>query len=257
MIRVLFILVACLGLFSFSFERKKKFIPPGTVQISETFFVDEVEISNFSWYEYEWWTKKKYGVNSAQHLATLPDTNVWLINGSYNSPYTSYYYRHQAYKDYPVVGISYEQALAFCKWRTERVKEFGYIKNKKELKIEYRLPSKEEWEAFSFTFGIPNFVNGKDEKGRMTLNCARSITDTLGIINDNADVTAPVYSYWKNILGIYNSFGNVAEMISEKGICKGGSWVQQLEDCRAGKDIPYEKPTAWLGFRCVCVVKSN
>ena len=50
--------------------------------------------------------------------------------------------------------------------------------------------------------------------------------------------------------------GNVAEMVQEKGICKGGSWRNILEECRVGKDMEYSKPAAWLGFRCVCVVKS-
>jgi len=78
---------------------------------------------------------------------------------------------------------------------------------------------------------------------------------TASFMSDNADVTAPVYSYWKNWFGLFNAIGNVAEMISEKGICKGGSWHHEFEDCRAGKDIPYDKTKAWLGFRCVCVVK--
>jgi len=257
--KIIILIIVFISL-SFTSTRNKKFIPPGTVQITETFFIDQTEISNFSWKEYVLWTKNFYGPKSKEYLASIPDTLVWLDNGFHNEPLSNMYYWHPAFKDYPVVGISYEQAIAFCKWRTNRVKEFYAIGHKKSLNIEYRLPTKEEWEAFSFTNGIPNFQTGKNEKGKMTLNCAPSQGDTIGtagFMSDNADVTAPVFSYWKNAFGLYNSFGNVAEMVSEKGLCKGGSWIHQLEDCRAGKDISYTKPTAWLGFRCVCVLSET
>ena len=49
--------------------------------------------------------------------------------------------------------------------------------------------------------------------------------------------------------------GNVAEMIDQKNICKGGSWKHHLNECRVGNDIQYTKSEAWLGFRCVCILK--
>jgi len=243
---------------SFTSLKNKAFIPPGTVQISETFFADETEISNFAWQEYELSVKTKYGYLSPEHLAALPDTLVWRQKNSSNEPYVKYYYRHPAYKGYPVVGISYEQATAFCKWRTERVKEFYYIKNKKEITIEYRLPTKEEWELLS---SVPSYFfnnGGKNKKGEILFNHCW-MTDSIWKKHikehpEPADVTAPVYSYWKNNFGLFNTFGNVAEMINQKGICKGGGWKHQIEECRAGKDISYSQPTAWLGFRCVCVI---
>ncbi len=245
---------------SFTFKKTKKLIPPGTVQITETFFADETEISNFAWQEYEFWAKTKYGSHSPEHVFTLPDTLVWRDKSTYNEPYVQYYYRHPAYKNFPVVGISYEQAVAFCKWRTERVKEFYYIGYKKEINIEYRLPTKEEWEMISDNGRGIVSNNGKNEKGLPKFNHCW-MTDSIWKKyqkegKQSADVTAPVYSYSKNLFGLFNTFGNVAEMISEKGISKGGGWRHQLEECRAGKDIPYSTPTAWLGFRCVCVLKN-
>ena len=241
---------------SFTTRKPKKFIPPGTVQITETFFADEAEISNFAWQEYEKWTAIKFGKLSTEHISTLPDTTVWRQKNSYNVPYVEYYYRHPAYRDYPVVGISYEQAIAFCKWRTERVKEFYMIGFKKTLNVEYRLPTKEEWELLCCSYPIYMNNGGRNEKGFHTFNFSDpdySWGKNGTIPKEYPDVTAPVYSYVKNSFGVYNTYGNVAEMINEKGICKGGSWRHNFEECRAGKDIPYEKPNAWLGFRCVCV----
>lgn len=251
-----------LSVIAYSFTKKtKQFVPPGTVQINDTLFADDCEITNFAWQEYEFFVKTKFGTLSKEHIASLPDTMCWREKYTYNEPYVVHYYRHIAYREYPVVGISYEQATAYCKWRSERVKEF--LSAKKDFKnqnIEYRLPSKIEWEmiAESSSHFLSNI--GKNEKGQCNLNCKHSNEliekETPNSVN-HYDVTAPVKSYWKNKFGIYNLLGNVAEMVSEKGISKGGSWINNLEDCRVGKEIIYQKPTAWLGFRCVCVVKNK
>jgi formylglycine-generating enzyme required for sulfatase activity len=254
--KLLLITISFAGL-CLSFTKEKVFTPPGTVQINDTLFADECEITNFGWMEYENWAKAIYGKNSKEHLATLPDTLCWREKSTYNEPYVQYYYRHPAYKNYPVVGISYEQALGYCKWRTEHVKTFLSIKKDfKNQNFEYRLPTKAEWEKLAETSS--NFLrnNGKNEKGMYQLNC--SYPDTINVKGPPyPDVTAPVKSYYKNYFGLYNMVGNVAEMVMEKGICKGGSWRNRIEECRVGKDTEYTKPTAWLGFRCVCVVKNN
>lgn len=245
-------------------KKKKEFLPPGTAKINDTLFADETEVSNFSWREYESWMKNKYGANSTQHKATLPDTLVWRENNSSNEPYVKYYYRHPAYKDYPVVGISYEQVCEFVKWRTERVKEFMCLSKKYEpIDFEYRLPSKQEWEYISSDC-LNMFKNGgKNEKGLIAFN-HRWAKDSVEWVSSGGDksrvgweVFAPVYSYWPNRFKLFNMIGNASEMVLEKGISKGGSWTNLLEECRVGKDIPYEKPSAMLGFRCVCVVKKS
>lgn len=255
----LFALTTSLLFFSFTIKRPKKIVPPGTVQINETFFADQFEISNRTWQEFENWTRIKYGKFSAQHLASLPDTLVWRKKNSYNEPYVIYYYRHPAYKDYPVVGISYEQALEFCKWRTERVKEFYSLAYKKSVNIEYRLPTKAEWELISCNGeGVLN-QKARNEKGQILFNhrYAADSADAKKTVNHPADVTAPVKSYWKNRFGLWCMFGNVAEMVDEKGICKGGGWRHLYEECRAGNDITYTGAESWLGFRCVCTFTSS
>ena len=241
-----------------SFKKEKTFIPPGTVQINDTLFAYETEISNFSWQEFEYWTKAIYGANSKEHLATLPDTLIWREKLSYNEPYVQYYYRHPAYKDYPVVGISYEQATAYCKWRTERVKTF--LTRKKDFSnhyFEYRLPTKTEWEKLAETSSFALNNNGKNEKGIYQLNCVNPLPNGDNMHAPYPDVTAPIKSYEKNFIGLYNMLGNVAEIVLDKGICKGGGWRNRLEECRVGKDQEFTKPNSWTGFRCVCVIKKN
>jgi formylglycine-generating enzyme required for sulfatase activity len=263
MIRKLFLFIVIIVLVTaFIPKKKKEFLPPGTIKINDTLFVDETEISNISWKEYEFWIKNKYGSNSSQHIVTLPDTLVWQEKNSYNEPYVINYLRHPAYRDYPVVGISYEQAVGYCKWRTERVKEFMCLSKKYGIiEFEYRLPTKWEWEFLSNN-GVGYFSNnGMNDKGFASSNHVwepkNEIEGKKEYVDDNADVTAPVYSYEKNLFGLFQMIGNVSEMVLEKGISKGGSWRHRLEQCRVGKDILYEKPTAWLGFRCVCVVKKS
>ncbi len=256
----IYLTIAITGL---SFIKQKEFTPPGTIQINDTLYADETEISNLGWREFEDWTAQVYGKNSKEHLFVLPDTNVWIEKLSYNMPYVQYYYRHPAYKDYPVVGVSYEQVLAFCNWRTARVKMFLSIKkNFKNQNIAYRLPTKTEWELLATASLNIFYNNGVDEKGNARLNCVIPV-DTIIVkgktkyLNANNDVTVPVNSYTKNYFGLYNMIGNVAEMTFEKGTCKGGAWNNRLEQIRIGKDITYAKPSASVGFRCVCVINKN
>lgn len=261
MIRFALLFVCIVFLFSFS-PKRKAFKPPGTVKINDTLYADETEISNYSWLSFEYFMKMKYGANSKEHLAVLPDTLVWRHANSSNEPYVKYYYRHPAYRDYPVVGINYEQAVLFCKWRSDKVREYSKLAGKyNDYEFIYRLPSADEWESITFNGQFEFNNHGKDAKGYLKMNVKRETVkkykDDKVYPSGNVDVTAPVYAYHKNIYGIYNLIGNVAEMVQEKGKSKGGGWIHFLEDCRVGKEQSYTSPTAWLGFRCVCIVRKK
>ena len=89
-----------------------------------SFYLDETEVTNSFWLEYLHWLNRVYGDTYREVvLRALPDTLVWREKLAFNEPYVDYYLRHPAYQDYPVVGVSWNQANDFCKWRTDRVNE--------------------------------------------------------------------------------------------------------------------------------------
>ncbi len=64
-----------------------------------------------------------------------------------------------------------------------------------------------------------------------------------------------IYGYEPNDWEIYQMIGNVAEMVKERGMAKGGSWQDTPENCKIGAKQKYDKADYWVGFRCVCEVK--
>lgn len=96
---------------------------PGTVWLRNNLFMDETEICNLDYLEYLHWCYRK---DKEQYKKALPDTACWL-NSEFNYKcFDDYYLRHPVNRDYPVVGLSYNQAQLYCKWRTDRVNEMAY-----------------------------------------------------------------------------------------------------------------------------------
>jgi len=96
---------------------------PRRVTVS-SFYMDETEISNLHYLEYMYWTYRVFGADYPEvWRRALPDTLCWRDELAYNDPYVEYYLRHPAYRDYPVVGVNWLQAVEYCKWRTDRVNE--------------------------------------------------------------------------------------------------------------------------------------
>jgi len=99
----------------------------------QSFYMDETEVTNLMYLEYLEWTKRFFPPTNPDYrniyYGALPDTLVWRNRLGFNEVMTNNYLRHPAYRNYPVVGVSWIQATEFSNWRTERVNEQIFIKN--------------------------------------------------------------------------------------------------------------------------------
>ncbi|NND87685.1 MAG: gliding motility lipoprotein GldJ [Flavobacteriaceae bacterium] len=93
----------------------------------QSFYMDETEVTNLMYLEYLDWLKEVFPPDNEQYRniyhGALPDTLVWRNRLGFNEVMTNNYLRHPAYADYPVVGVSWIQAVEFSNWRTDRVNE--------------------------------------------------------------------------------------------------------------------------------------
>jgi gliding motility-associated lipoprotein GldJ len=96
-----------------------------------SFFMDQYEITNENWLEYLAWTKQVLHNSPALIERAKPNVAVWREKLAYNEPYVENYFEHVAYRHYPVVGVTWEQAMDYCEWRTDRVNEKILIDSKK------------------------------------------------------------------------------------------------------------------------------
>ncbi|TVR80950.1 MAG: gliding motility lipoprotein GldJ [Saprospirales bacterium] len=92
-----------------------------------SFYMDETEISNIDYREYIFWLQRVYDSHPEVVRDALPDTLVWREELAYNEPFVETYFRFPAYDNYPVVGVSWEQATRYAEWRTDRVNEMLLI----------------------------------------------------------------------------------------------------------------------------------
>ena len=208
-----------------------------------------------------------------------PDTTVWIkdYNYSYNEPMHNDYFWHQAYGDYPVVGVSWGQAKAFSAWRT--LYKNSYQKSRRRQQINsFRLPSEAEWEyaargglqSASYPWGGPYT---KNDRGCFMANFKPLRGDYAA---DQALYTVEAKSYEPNGYGLYNMSGNVSEWVDSsyepssynfssnmnpnvndtanlRKVVRGGSWKDIAYFLQvSSRDYEYaDSARSYIGFRNV------
>lgn len=269
-----FVVIFAITLMSFNKEKTERYdsfdfkdIEKSVVKIKDKFYACKYEVSNVQFRTF----RNILIANNRQDLLDIAkiDSSNWLEQTMYNEPFTNMYFWHPAFANYPVVNVSYEGAMLFCEWLTN---EYNANPKRKYKKVLFRLPTVSEWEyaaskgkdQFIYPWGNKLFMNGHfmcnftgvgEENIRMDTLTKKIYIDGInlqgiaGSLSDNADITAPVNSYYPNEFGLYNVCGNVAEMTSEKGISKGGSWKCFGGDVKIKSTLHYSKSQADLGFR--------
>lgn len=221
-----------------------------------------------------------------QQIPVYPDSLCWIrdFSYSYNEPMAKKYFNHPAYGNYPVVGVNWKQATAFCEWRTHYLNSFLESK-KRTAESDFRLPTEAQWEyaARGGRSQAPYPWGGlylRNKKGCLLANFKPgrgNYPEDGGLYTVRAD------AYWPNDFGLYNMAGNVAEWTSslyyegsynfqhdmnpdvrytakdsdpprmKRKVIRGGSWKDVGHFLQTGTRAYEYQDTAksYIGFRCV------
>ncbi len=217
--------------------------------------------------------------------AIYPDTLAFIrdFTYSYNDPMAQTYFWHPGYDDYPVVGVDWKQANAFCWWRTNFLNSY-YIENGDPEVDPFRLPTEGEWEYAArggrrnspYPWGGPYTRNSR---GCFLANFKPLRGD---YISDGGFYPVKATSYFPNDYGLYCMAGNVAEWTSsaydpsiysqehdknpdyhyeakdtdapslKRKVIRGGSWKDIAYFCQVSTRSYEYQDTAksYIGFRC-------
>ena len=215
-----------------------------------------------------------------------PDETAWIndFKNAYNEPYLRMYFIHPGYDEYPVVGVSWEQATAFCIWRTDFYKKSLTLPPGQVI-APYRLPTEGEWEYAARAGKSENKYPWSIEGLKDTKDCfmANFKPGDGNYTEDGHLITARVASFDPNEFGLYDMAGNVAEWTStvyyesgpkqmndinpelsyhaaiedpydmKKKVVRGGSWKDVAHFIRSDmRSFEFQNEMrSYIGFRCV------
>ena len=221
-----------------------------------------------------------------QVVNVYPDTLAWVhdFTYSFNEPMTNMYFWHPAYDNYPVVGVSWKQATAFCVWRTQLMDSY-LEQTEQSIVNDFRLPTEAEWEYAArgglslspYPWGGPYIRNSR---GCFLCNFKPMRGSYM---DDGGFHTVGIYSYNPNDYGLYCMAGNAAEWTADaydesaydfshdlnpsyvytaddkepsvlkRKVIRGGSWKDVGYYCQTSTRTYEYQDTAkcYVGFRCV------
>ena len=214
-----------------------------------------------------------------------PDTTCWVndFQNSYNEPYMRLYFSHPSYNEYPVVGVSWEQANAFCNWRTDYL--LAGLGPQARFVQRYRLPTEAEWEFAARGKEENVYPWRAEEEMKSDKGCyyANYKVNKGDYTQDGNLITTRAGSYPPNSNGLYDMAGNVAEWTStaytaqgirgmsdlnpefsynaakedpyrmKRKVVRGGSWKDGARFIRSDvRGYEYQnEQRSFIGFRCV------
>ena len=236
----------------------------------------------YSWMDIQAAAKAKKGKRKEfirkEEVKIYPDTTVWIKDFaySYNEPMHNDYFWHQAYSEYPVVGVNWKQAKAFCAWRTLFKNSFVKKQRGRDQVNTFRLPTEAEWEyaarggieSGTYPWGGPY---ARNDRGCYLANFKPVRGDYAA---DQALYTVEAQSYEPNDYNLYNMSGNVAEWTDSsydpaayeyvstmnpnvndlknmRKVTRGGSWKDVAYYLQVGtRDFEYaDSARSYIGFR--------
>ncbi len=217
-----------------------------------------------------------------------PDTLTWIrdYTYSYNEPLTLKYFSHVSFDDYPVVGVTWKQAKAFCNWRT-KMYVYSSSRINEAPPHDYRLPTESEWEMAA-RGGLQNCLYPwgsyytRNQQGCFVANFKPLHGNYVADSPTNV-TTMKTGSFDPNSYGLYDMAGNVAEWTStafyeaaydimddinpeisynalpndppvlKRKVIRGGSWKDMAYFIRTStRSFEYQDSAkSFIGFRCV------
>lgn len=222
-----------------------------------------------------------------ESINVYPDTLAWIHDYSYsfNDPLTEKYFWHQAYDNYPVVGVNWNQARAFCIWRTKKLNQFLSSQKNTPVLSEFRLPTEAEWEWAARGGNALNPYPWGGPYARNDKGCLLANYKPLrgNYIADGGLRTLIVGHYPSNDWGLYDMAGNVAEWtnsaydpvsynftwdmnpnytytakdtddpVMKRKVVRGGSWKDISYYLQVTtRDYEYQDTAkCYIGFRCI------
>jgi len=253
----------------------------GFLKVNDTLEVSQTEVteSRYEQFLLDLLKQKRY-----DDLAIAKSEEVnWdkLLIPQYSKLSYEEYFNHGApgSDNFPQVNVSYEAVVLYCEWLTNIYNKLEHRKKKYD-KVKFRLPTEAEWmmmasaghdPKYKYPWGAHNELGPKDvdtsynhDQVQNVLGCYLANVQTnkpYGNHQPDDEKSCPVHdggvfpvnssSYHPNDFGLYCMIGNVAEMVAEKGIAKGGGWNTQPEDATIQAKQTYDSPNANVGFRIV------
>jgi formylglycine-generating enzyme required for sulfatase activity len=198
----------------------------------------------------------------------------WFDQQAFHKKYSYSVKDQYTIYDKPITGLSYEQASGYADWCTSYFNNYNMMEGI-DATVSFRLPSPSEFEKYTLLGMTKCYEKQKAADREKTIKqlrecknekkCALCNYANKDICESNTKLISkfgnelyPVGVFFPNCFGAMDLQGNAAEMTSDKGIAKGGSYIHPASECQPEAVQNYTEPQSWLGFRLrVMVVKAS